>query len=385
MSLKIILSVTFIFAAACAPQDSKHRPPRDAFCEQNAEPNQFLAVYHDGSYRILSGEDLQKTLSRSDNQVDWYEPNYRLRIRKNDTESSARPANLAANNYELWIKMGFHKYYEKGYFGQGVKVAVVDTGVNVDSPYLKDTWLYNPKEKVNSVDDDHNGLVDDHLGWNFLLRKAEQSDEPNHGTQIAHLIAAAPSSPAGAGVAPKVKILPLDFMDSHGGTEAAAIRAIDYAIQREVNIINNSWTLLCSQLLQAKYQEWSTKNVLLVNASGNDRMLLTPQSYSSSNFLAPNYISVGSIDLDYKRARFSNYGPNILLYTFGVDLVTTGRFWMPFENQTTHSSGTSYSAAIASGAAALIWSKNPALTAAQVRSELLTNTVRSNDINALEL
>lgn len=385
MSLRLAGLCLLVFITACSSKDAEHRRPKDAFCERHAEPNEYLAVYKDGSYRILSSEDLERTLSRSNHQVDWYEPNYRLRIRNEGAVPKARPAS-DSNNYELWIKMGFHKYYEQGYFGQGIKVAVVDTGVNVDSPYLKNNWVINQNEVPgNRVDEDQNGYTDDRLGWNFLLRKAEQKDEPNHGTQIAHLIAADPSSPAGAGVAPKAKVLPLDFMDAYGGTEAAAIKAIDYAISRDVQIINNSWTLLCSHLLRTKYKEWSSKNVLLINASGNDRMFLTPQSYSSSNFLAPNYISVGSIDLDFHRARFSNYGPNVLLYTFGVDLVTTGRYWLPFETKNTFSSGTSYSAAIASGAAALIWSKKPSMTAAEVRNQLLKSTVKVNELNALEL
>ncbi|MCA9139249.1 MAG: S8 family serine peptidase, partial [Planctomycetales bacterium] len=78
-----------------------------------------------------------------------------------------------------------------GYRGQGVTVAVIDTGVDLDHPDLINSLYVNPGEiPGNGIDDDHNGFVDDVTGFDFVSGDARPDDGNGHGTHVAGTIAA---------------------------------------------------------------------------------------------------------------------------------------------------------------------------------------------------
>jgi subtilisin family serine protease len=96
-----------------------------------------------------------------------------------------------------------------------VTVAVVDTGVDTTGIDLKDNIYVNSKEQLNGKDDDGNGLVDDVNGWNYANNNNSVYDDSVkdlHGTHVAGIIAAELNNGGVTGVAPKVKILPVNFI-----------------------------------------------------------------------------------------------------------------------------------------------------------------------------
>jgi len=92
-----------------------------------------------------------------------------------------------------------------------VVVAVIDSGVDYDHPDLYSNVWHNIHEvPFNGIDDDHNGYVDDYIGWDFAENDSDPMDCDGHGTHCAGIIAAVmDNSIGGCGIAPNVKIMPI--------------------------------------------------------------------------------------------------------------------------------------------------------------------------------
>lgn len=376
--LYVILSLVVMLSLGCSSKREHYIAPKSTRCSANAIDNEYIFVFEDGAFELVKGtQSAHSRLTQENNPVKWYEPNYRVYLEANDLEAH-NPANPAMSSLNEWRQLGVGEYWDQGYFGQGIIVAVVDSGVDTRSPFLSSNWSYNVGELggdgyLDNIDNDGNGFVDDFNGWNFLDNSNFQNDEVNHGTQIAHLIAGSSQTPGGTGLAPNASIIPVDFMDGDGGDEFNAISGIEYGIARGARIINNSWISPCSQLLKEKYLEWDKDGVLLINAAGNHSLNLLDYPEYSSNYIGPAFLAVGSVDHFYSKAGFSNFGPSVLLYAPGTNIWTAQSF-AEYPLRLVQVSGTSYSAAITSGAAALIWSKNPHWTNHMVKDHLVVNS-----------
>ena len=112
-------------------------------------------------------------------------------------------------------------------------VGVLDTGVDINHPDLKNNIFTNEKEiPFNGIDDDGNGYIDDVNGYDFANNDNtvyDGKDVDKHGTQVAGIIGASANSEGVRGVAPNVKILPLKFINGSFGYTSDAIEAIEYA------------------------------------------------------------------------------------------------------------------------------------------------------------
>lgn len=253
-----------------------------------------------------------------------------------------------------------------GVYGQGVKVAIIDTGVDIAHPILRSHLAPNEAELFNgnnNIDEDENGFIDDFYGWNFVSNQSTLSDETGHGTGIAGIITGDPGGPSLA-LAPQSQILAVDFMAETDGTEFHAQQAIAYAISRHVQIINNSWTINCSVLLKDSFEKWNQENIIFVNASGNLPIDVYLNDVTPSSFSNPNIVNVGSSDDFGNRSSFSGYGKTVTLFAPGesIPIIYANSGW----DEAKAASGTSFSAAIVSGAAALVWSAFPRATAAEI-------------------
>ena len=137
--------------------------------------------------------------------------------------------------------------------GQGVTIADIDLGVQLDHPDLRGRWALNAGEngagsdgagrRSNGRDDDANGFVDDWRGWDFYARDNDPtSDTANaHGTNVAGVLGAATDNGQGiAGIAPGARILPLRTADNilHQGARLA--EAIVYATDRGARSVSMS-------------------------------------------------------------------------------------------------------------------------------------------------
>lgn len=282
--------------------------------------------------------------------------------------------------------------------GEGQVIAILDTGVNYNHPFLNSKMLVNEKEiPDNGIDDDKNGLIDDYSGWDYVQDDGQPFDDVGHGSHVAGL--------AGAdsfGVAPKAKILPIKVINEEGEVDMArATAGIYYAIHRGAKIINASFggpfdprsnTETLKPIMDAF--DFANKNgVIIVTAAGNgtiDQMGgpvrldtdVVPHMPASLPFL--NNITVASIDANFKLAPYSNYGSKSVrvaapggtrqepLWSAKQETSKGDLFWA--------AEGTSMAAPVVSGIVALVRSANPKLNIADINKVLLTSGPETKDL-----
>jgi len=221
--------------------------------------------------------------------------------------------------------------------GSGVTVAVIDSGVA-----------------------DHKDLAGSVMpGIDFVKSGGDgRTDLTGHGTSMAGLIAAHGADGRGAlGVAPEAKILPVRVLGS-GRRKVDYGPALEYAISKGAKVINMSLGGSVNPSTIRAINAAKEADVVLVAAAGNkpeDRGVIAPA-------FVDGIVAVGATDRSGKLAKVSVTGPAIDLTAPGDDMTTTttkNRY--AFEQ-----SGTSDAAAIVSGAAALLRSKYPEMSAEDV-------------------
>ncbi|MGW2720338.1 type VII secretion-associated serine protease mycosin [Streptomyces sp. NPDC001492] len=233
--------------------------------------------------------------------------------------------------------------------GEGVTVAVIDSGVDVKNPDLRGRVLNGKDFAPDARGDQH-------------------TDYSGHGTGMAGLIAGTGESGAGDGafgLAPEAKILPIRVRDN----ASVFTEAIRYAAAAGAKVINISMATDGSVTTPAvrKQQSQAVKYALdkgaLVFAgvgnSGNSSLV-----YPAAT---PGVVGVGSVGKDLHKTDESQYGPQVDLAAPGVDMVHAcgGKTGL------CKTSGTSDATALASASAALIWSKHPDWTNNQVLRVML--------------
>jgi glucan-binding YG repeat protein/subtilisin family serine protease len=211
---------------------------------------------------------------------------------------------------------------------QQTVVAVIDTGVDIHHPDLRDNIWSNPGEVAgNGLDDDRNGFIDDVNGWDFYHSDPtvfDAQDLDDHGTHVAGTIAATSNNGIGiTGIAPHVKIMPLKFLGPEGdGYTSDAILAIEYAASKGAKIANMSWS--GSDFDQALNDTIAQTNMLFIAAAGNDGINVDEQPEYPASYESNNIISVAAIDNSGNLASFSNYGSqNVDIAAPGVNILST--------------------------------------------------------------
>jgi subtilisin family serine protease len=202
-----------------------------------------------------------------------------------------------------------------------VTVAVIDTGIDYTHPDLARESLWsNPKEKLNGIDDDRNGFIDDVIGWNFAEGSNNPWDRAGHGTLIAGIIAARSNNALGvAGVNPHARIMALEVLNGAGhGRSSQIAAAIYYAIANGAQVINLS---LGGENLSALEQHAIRKaleaGLVVVVAAGN--LGRNTEGFGIADLQGA--IVVAATDPNDQRARFSNWGTNVGIAAPGVDIL----------------------------------------------------------------
>ncbi len=210
-----------------------------------------------------------------------------------------------------------------------------------------------------------------------------------HAIGVAGILAANRKNDKGVnGIYDKIRIMSLCVASSGGDEHDKDIAlAIRYATDNGAKIINMSFgkpLSLTKKWVDDAIEYAASKNVLIVCSAGNDNKEVTPQdAHYPSDFddqekeIADNLIKVGAItynmDKNFK-ASFSNYSKeHVDIFAPGDDMYSTVH-----GNKYEFSGGTSYSAPVVSGVAALIRSYYPKLSAAEVKDIILQSGVSYN-------
>ncbi len=264
--------------------------------------------------------------------------------------------------------------------GEGVVIAVIDSGVNYNHPLLAANIYINKKEvEGNGIDDDNNGFVDDVYGFDFANKDAFPYDDVGHGSHVAGLAAGLQF-----GMATKAKILPVKALGPQGGDVGSITASILYAVDQGAQVLNMSFGNYGKphpKLLEAlNYAE--EKNVIVVAAAGNghpmtgapintDELPNFPSAASNKNI-----ISVAASAKDQVLASYSNFGVKtvdvVLPGGDEGDLLVSCTLENAKDELFEGMSGTSMATPIASGLIAQMLSLNPKLSATEVRRVLMT-------------
>ena len=212
------------------------------------------------------------------------------------------------------------------HLGAGVKVAVIDTGIDLVHPAFSGK-LAPPHEWRDFVDDD--SYPQEVEGWNY-----------GHGTGVADLILQ---------VAPNVTLLPIRALGPDGlGDTTDVLVAVDYAVQSGADIINLSLgTDTEEEVLRNLIKYAREREVIIVASAGNGggETITFPAKYGKDG---KEVLSVGSVNAYDELSSFSAHGEELSLAAPGEFLYTASP-----EQSVAFWSGTSFSTPVVSGAAAL--------------------------------
>lgn len=288
-------------------------------------------------YRYVHGEEVPQ---EGGNELIEIEEEYIPEAETALTEGSEGPATEAyaqavdsyndpylkatSNNYQ-WqhVAVGSPYAWSEGYRGAGVKVAVLDTGVNSSHPDLQIEKSIN---KVTGADSAEDGY--------------------GHGTHVAGIIGArANNGRGGSGIAPEAEIYNIRVMNAQGaGTDADIIAGLTEAVEQDVDIINMSLGGPgYNGIYQAKVNEAYEKGIAVVVSAGNDGV-------SSINYPAcyDHVICVAATDTNNNRASFSTFGSWVDLSAPGEGILST------YKSSYAYMNGTSMACPVVAGEAAVM-------------------------------
>ncbi len=370
----LAVNLTFLFlATACNQQKTIESVSIQAQeCVGEVAENRFVVHWEDDSFSTERGENLEhfKATFVKENLelIKHVDVDQVVRTQQNVKNfQSQTPSEAPINWGPEMVKAPV--LWNQEILGQGVIVAIVDGMVDVTNKQLRPNILVNTLEiPGNKIDDDQNGVVDDDLGAQFN----SEVNKPlinTHGSHVAGIIGADISQGPIQGIAPRVKILPAQFIDNDGaGNIGDAINAMNYAAKRGAKILNLSWGgAPCMPNLASALETLSRRGVLIVTAAGNDGKNVDERPNYPSAFGLLNQINVAASTVDNFLIYFSNFGMRkVHVVAPGVDIEST----IPGD-RTQKMSGTSMAAPLTAGAAALLWSAYPAATTQQIKTAIL--------------
>lgn len=240
--------------------------------------------------------------------------------------------------------------------GDGVMIAVLDTGVDLSHPALKNRLL-SGWDMVS--DDPLPNDEGDGLGW-------------GHGTHVTGILAK---------VAPQSQILPVRVLDSNGrGNTFTLAYAIEWAVKQGADVINLSLGAESdSRVLRDAIQQAISQGVVVVAAAGN---LNTAEPQFPASY--PDVIAVTAVDSANHKADFANYGLRwVDLAAPGVGITST--IVGPQGSGYASWSGTSMSTPFVSGAVARLRQTQPNASVDQLAAQFYSHSLSLDNINPLYL
>lgn len=330
----------------------------------------IYAVYYSGN---IDPTDLSLELYNSNMRIlDWAEPDFVMEADfiPNDPQHASQWHIAKISSYSAWdLSQG----------DTSMVIGIVDSGSDLDHPDLAANIKYNYLENpTNGIDDDGNGFIDDWRGWDFAgpdYNNLTQDNDPNiytvyceHGSHVSGCASQVTNNGVGgAGIGFKCKLLISKHgadNDNTGGGYSLLYNTnngIVYCYQNGAKVINCSFgsSTYSAYSQTVVNNAWANNSVICASA-GN-------QSANSPRYPASydNVISVAATNSSDTKAWFSNYHTTVDVCAPGESIYST--IW---NNSYVSYDGTSMSAPIASGTVALIRSKFPTYTPAQVEAKL---------------
>jgi serine protease AprX len=262
-------------------------------------------------------------------------------------------------------QIGADKVWAAGYTGKGVKVCVIDTGIDSSHPDL------NGNKVVAWVD--------------YVNGRTTPYDDHGHGTHVSSTIAGTGNASSGQykGVAPEASLMGAKVLSSQGsGSNTNILKAIDWAVQNGAQVISMSLgSSSHSQAMDDAIKSATSHGVTVVVAAGNSGPNAKTVACPGDS---PDAITVGASDRSDVIASFSSRGPtydgrvkpdvtNMGVGLWAAKATGTGAgkgttYYLPM-------SGTSMATPMTSGVVALLLQANKTLTPAQVKT-VLTKTAK---------
>lgn len=246
------------------------------------------------------------------------------------------------------------KAWSSGLTGKNVKVAVIDTGVAINSS------LPNVK-RYSFVDDDPRTFFDESSPY----------DVDGHGTFVSGIIAAGitPSQFYGniVGISPDVTLYSLKVFEEDGASMESLLKALEWSIENNIDIVNMSLgTTEDDPILENAVKIAYDAGLTIVAAAGNDgigKNVEYPARYDE-------VIAVSSLDQNDKISYFSNTGSKVEFSAPGSDIYGLGIYSRIAQN-----SGTSFSAPHVTGFLALLKQQYPEYNNEKLRKVLRNYTI----------
>ncbi|NLB80739.1 MAG: S8 family serine peptidase, partial [Clostridiaceae bacterium] len=299
--------------------NSSNSQPSKAMIKYIEPPVSLFSFHEDTEFiaddiEIKNNDDISEF--RDDGNIQYIEPDYPIRAQFLDTY----PASFETINIQTM--------HEKEVYGDGIRIAILDTGIN-----------------------DFNGEIDLAGGISFVPGINSYADDNGHGTAMAGIIAAQFNDYGLVGIAPNAEIYSVKIMDSRGnGNYSGIVQGLQWAVQNEMDIICMSFGgTNYSQILEDEISATAEAGILMIASAGNDGTedVNYPARYSQ-------VLSIGSVNNEGVISEFSNRGEYVDVLAPGEDVSCV----LYINDAPTTVSGTSASAAHVVGAAALMWSES---------------------------
>ncbi|MBN2246220.1 MAG: S8 family peptidase, partial [Candidatus Aminicenantes bacterium] len=216
--------------------------------------------------------------------------------------------------------------------GRGIKLAVLDTGIDLDHPDLKN----NIKGDIN-----------------FIRPKKSGDDDNGHGTHVAGIAAAVDNEIGVIGTGPEISLFAVKVLDKKGsGWLSDLIEALNWCVENKIQVINMSFgSTTDNQSFHDAINRVYAVGIIMVASAGNNGAsggtVEYPAKYSE-------VISVSAVDQFNHFATFSSFGPEIELIAPGVNILSTYN-----KGSIAFMEGTSMSAPFVTGTVALLLTTNP--------------------------
>ncbi|MEU9375907.1 S8 family serine peptidase [Streptomyces sp. NPDC048255] len=288
------------------------------------------------------------------------------------TGTDARARSVSGGLKKLWLdgkvqanlerstqQVGANAAWAAGYDGKGTKVAVLDTGTDLEHPDLKGRVAASKNFTDSDTDADRQG----------------------HGTHTISTVGGSGAESGGAkkGVAPGAELLSGKVLDDGGyGLDSWIIAGMEWAVENKADVVSMSLgdpsQTACDDPLAAAAERLSQQGPLFVIAAGNSG---PGNNTVSSPGCAASALTVGAVDRDDTTANFSSRGPAGLQHTLKPEIAAPGvgisaaaaggRGAYAYQSM----SGTSMATPHVAGAAAIVKQRHPDWTSQQIKAALV--------------